>query len=468
MTRGGSWTVDTMRAKWQLVVGIQLLLLLQLLLVCNGLECYACDSAEDAECATRPGQQLEVEECSVAGDVCVTSITAGLTRRGCLRRLYPNGYCAEPCDRCNTSLCNRHVYPVNRLRCYQCNGAQCIDVSQRPQLLLPCPVYHAEDRCYTNILHMSNTQRGCEHTNLPDGCPHVCLKCNYNGCNAEVTVSESRCLQCTHNRLSPNPDCQREQQQPEHESDKCALNNATVPQCVNKVMFGHRERCYTHRNNQTDVLQRGCSTTMGFFPTGDLSECYGDNCNSQCQDIACATCNSTSDPNCRRGHALNSKQCAPGTVACYSCEQDTLLRRGCADADFLPAAGEACQLCRSGDTCNRWSVRSCYRCNSQEHGADCAEMLQPAEMTVSNCTHPTELCVSTVISRLQMVHTVRGCASEVPECTSNDPYCVRCNGTLCNVAPTLWATKHATQHLQLAGERLSWSQTLLDYLWPSP
>ncbi|EDW26035.1 GL14461 [Drosophila persimilis] len=76
---------------------------------------------------------------------CVTSITAGLTRRGCLARLHPNGYCAEPCKRCNTSLCNRHVYPTDRLRCYQCTGSDCIDVTAKPHLLLPCPVYWEGD-----------------------------------------------------------------------------------------------------------------------------------------------------------------------------------------------------------------------------------------------------------------------------------------------------------------------------------
>ncbi|XP_017870269.1 PREDICTED: uncharacterized protein LOC108618678 [Drosophila arizonae] len=450
-----------------------ILTVMQLLLAAVGLECYACDSAEDAECATRPGQQLEVEECSQPNDECVTSITAGLTRRGCLRRLYPNGYCAEPCDRCTTSLCNRHVFPVDRLRCYQCSGATCIDVSTRPELLLPCPVYNEKDRCYTNILHLSNTQRGCEHTNLPPDCPHVCLKCNYNGCNAELTVSESHCLQCTSNRVASNPDCQREQQ-PE-QPGQCALSNATVTQCVNKVMYGHRERCFTHHNNQTEVLQRGCSTTMGFFPTGQLQECYGDNCNAQCQDIACATCNSTSDPNCRSGHALKSQQCAPGITACYSCEQDTLLRRGCADANFLPGSGEACQLCRSSDGCNRWSVRSCYRCNSLEHGDDCAAMQLPSAMALSNCSSPAELCVSTVLSRLQLVYTVRGCASEVPECTANDPYCVRCNGTLCNSVPTKWQQQQKQKEEEEQGQEqqqqavgvIRGVQRLLGHLWPN-
>ncbi|KAH8345297.1 hypothetical protein KR067_004359 [Drosophila pandora] len=461
---------ECVRSHQQLVLLALGTLLLLGMTTIQALECYNCDSAEDAECATRPGQQLEVEECQQTNDVCVTSISAGVTRRGCLARLYPNGYCAAPCDQCNTSLCNRHVYPTDRLRCYQCSGSDCIDVSSKPHLLLPCPVYREEDRCYTNVMHLSNTQRGCEYTNLPTTCPHVCLKCNYNGCNNEKTVTESRCLQCTHQRLSPNPDCLRNQQPEEEGEDtpeQCSLSNVTVTQCVNKVMYGHRENCYTHRNTQTEVLQRGCSTTMGFFPTGELSECHGEMCNSQCQDIACAVCNSTADAGCREGRSLVTEKCAAGTTACYSCEQDTFLRRGCADTNFTPSAvGESCQLCRSSDTCNRYSVRSCYRCNGQDEDTDCASMALPSAMTTSNCSSPTELCVSTVVSRLDGIYTVRGCAGQVPECSLNDPYCVRCNGSLCNVAATLWRKSQ----LQMSAEQSQpqipdnwWS--LLDYWW---
>ncbi|XP_041565427.1 uncharacterized protein LOC108149877 isoform X1 [Drosophila elegans] len=442
-------------------------LLIMGLAVVDCLECYACDSAEDVECATRPGQQLEVEECSLAGDECVTSISAGLTRRGCLARLYPNGYCAAPCDRCNTSLCNRHVYPTDRLRCYQCSGSECIDVTSRPQYLLPCPVYREDDRCYTNVVHLSNTQRGCEYTNLPTTCPHVCLKCNYNGCNAEKTVTETRCLQCVHNRLAPNPDCLRDQEPEDRvpeDQPKCSLSNTTVSHCANKVMYGHRENCYSYRNTQTEVFQRGCSTTMGFFPTGELSECHGEFCNANCQDIVCAVCNSTANPGCRAGRNLPTEKCAAGTTACYSCEQDTFLRRGCADADFAPAAlGDSCQLCRDADSCNRYSVRSCYRCNAQDADTDCAAMDLPPAMTISNCTSSTELCVSTVVSRLDGIYTVRGCESQVPECSANDPYCVRCNGSLCNDAPTLW---RQTQLDLVANQDLrdSW-WSLLQYWW---
>jgi len=118
---------------------------------------------------------------------------------------------------------------------------------------------------------------------------------------------------------------------------------------------------------------------------------------------------------------------------------DTFLRRGCADENFAPAGpGDSCQLCRDADSCNRYSVRSCYRCNAQDQDTDCAAMDLPSAMTTSNCSSPTELCVSTVVSRLDGIYTVRGCEGQVPECSANDPYCVRCNGSLCNYAPTLW------------------------------
>lgn len=35
------------------------------------MECYSCDSNDDIECATKPGQQLHVEECATDNDECV-------------------------------------------------------------------------------------------------------------------------------------------------------------------------------------------------------------------------------------------------------------------------------------------------------------------------------------------------------------------------------------------------------------
>lgn len=93
--------------------------------------------------------------------------------------------------------------------------------------------------------------------------------------------------------------------------------------------------------------------------------------------------------------------------------------------------------------------------------------MYPSAMKISNCTASTELCVSTVVSRLQSVYTVRGCAGEVPECSSNDPYCVRCNGSLCNSIPTVWGTHHANKQLKFAEGRMKHNWLILDILWPS-
>lgn len=243
---------------------------------------------------------------------------AGVTRRGCLSRLFPNNYCAEPCDRCNTSLCNRHIFPADRLRCYQCVGSDCTDVTNKPALILPCPIYNAEDRCYTNVLHASNVQRGCEKTNLPTACPNTCLKCNYNGCNNEVGVTEASCYECSHQTMSPNYNCLRNQNLNNFDSN-CTIEGVNL--CKNKVLYGNAEKCFTYVNDQTGVVQRGCSTTKGFYPTGELEECYGKNCNNKCLTTSCNTCNTTASFNCRLGRNLNPAKCEMGIFSCFSCER---------------------------------------------------------------------------------------------------------------------------------------------------
>lgn len=407
-----------------------------LVLVCFqvaiGLECYSCDSNEDPECATRPGQQIEVEECAKDPDHCVTVVVAGITRRGCLSRLFPNNYCPEPCDRCQSNLCNRHIFPANRLRCFQCLGHACIDVSKSNSSLLPCPVYHEKDRCYMNVIGTSNVQRGCERTNPPSSCPNTCLKCDYDGCNNELGVYEESCFECKHTALNPNPECLRNQVATPV-GGPCTVRSLKT--CNNKVLHGHASRCFTYSNPQTGVVERGCSSTKGFYPTGSLTECIGKNCNNNCLTIACNRCTSMLDgPNCRSGLHLKSHNCEAGTYSCFSCESGPLLRRGCVDAQFQPGPTEACYQCRGPDGCNRTPIRTCYSCSSLKD-ADCDLVTRRETLPTSNCSNAVELCVSTVVRRLDLVYVLRGCASEVPECTASDPYCMRCNGSLCNVLP---------------------------------
>ncbi|XP_046812412.1 protein psiQ-like isoform X2 [Lucilia cuprina] len=362
---------------------------------------------------------------------------AGITRRGCLSRLFPSRYCPEPCARCKKSLCNRDVFPTDRLRCYQCSGSSCVNVEKKPELILPCPFYKEDDRCFTNVLHVSNVIRGCETTMVDaNNCPHACFKCNYNGCNKEPGMTEQNCLQCTHSFASPNPSCWRGQ---DERSDKCVTKSETY--CQNKNLYGHVGKCYTHVNEQTGVVQRGCSSNKPWYPSGSIIECYGEKCNTDCLTISCNVCSSDDNPKCMQGKFLKTERCKENTQSCFTCESGNLVTRGCADEKFYERYGnasiagqQACYLCRDANGCNHTPVRTCYSCSSIDN-RDCSLMTSPLYIARRNCSSYDDLCVSTVITKAKHTYVLRGCSSHLAECTNNDPLCVRCNGSLCNTIP---------------------------------
>ncbi|XP_037961113.1 uncharacterized protein LOC119690180 [Teleopsis dalmanni] len=412
---------------------ILILLLSHFLISVTPLECYTCDSAEDTECATSPGQQISVEECSSDLDECVTVIVAGITRRGCLLKLFPNKYCPEPCDRCNYSLCNRNIFPLERLQCYQCVGAECINVSGKKNLMYPCPLYDSTNRCYTNIIGLSNVQRGCAQADASISCSSVCAKCNYNGCNNESVISEETCFECSHTLNNPNPNCLRQFEYISG-STQCSIQNVT--RCKNKLMSGHIGQCYLYQNEQTGVVQRGCSSNKPLFTNGNLIECTGKDCNKECITISCNNCTTNENNNCRTSKFLTKQKCAPSTFSCFSCEKDLSLRRGCSEEDENSDTAEVCYKCSQTDGCNNESVRTCYHCSSQLQPECANEPTLPA-IDKRKCAFNDELCVSVVMSKMNYLYVVRDCASQVPECTENNPFCVSCNGTLCNNKPIL-------------------------------
>ncbi|XP_075153580.1 uncharacterized protein LOC142227116 [Haematobia irritans] len=398
----------------------------------EGLECYSCDSTENPECATKPGQQISVEECHSDNDECVQVVVSGITRRGCLSRLFPSRYCPEPCERCSKNLCNRDVFPHDRLRCYQCLGADCVNVDYKPQLIMPCPFYHDNDRCFMKVLHINNVHRGCEHSvEDANDCVNTCIKCNRDGCNKEPGTLERNCIECSHTAASPNPECWRGQ---EFQGKSICVSRPST-HCQNKNLYGEESQCFTYINEQTGVVNRGCSSKKPFYPTGNLTECYGENCNNECLTISCNICSSKDDPNCILGKNLKSAKCSEGTNSCFSCENGKHVRRGCADDEFQKSrqSHEACYFCQdsSSSACNRFPVRTCYSCSSLEE-EDCALMTYPDTTNKRNCSSHDDICVSTVASKLKLAYVLRGCASHLEECTKNDPLCVRCNGSLCN------------------------------------
>ncbi|XP_065357482.1 uncharacterized protein LOC135951719 [Calliphora vicina] len=416
-------------------------------LTTSALECYSCDSTEDAECATKPGQQIAVEECASETDECVQVVASGITRRGCLLRLFPNRYCPEPCARCTKSLCNRDIFPADRQRCYQCSGSACVNVEKKPELILPCPFYKEGDRCFTNVLHASNVIRGCETTmGDTNNCPHACFKCNYNGCNNEPGMTEQNCLMCTHSFATPDPSCWRGQ---DGKADKCVTSTKTY--CQNKNLYGHVGKCFTHVNEQTGVVQRGCSNNKPWYPSGSIVECYGEKCNTNCLTISCNVCSSEDQPSCVQGKFLKMEKCEENTQSCFTCESGNRVTRGCADKKFYARYGntsiadnEACHLCRDANGCNRTPIRTCYSCSSMDY-KDCSLMKSPINIARRNCSSYDDLCVSTLITKVQHTYVLRGCSSHLPECTDNDPLCLRCNGSLCNTIPIDLTTNEETK-----------------------
>lgn len=237
--------------------------------------------------------------------------------------MYPTNYCPSPCDLCATPLCNKNIFPADRLQCIQCSGPNCINISTNSSTLLrPCPYYHENDRCFTNVISISNVLRGCEHTNLPDSCPNVCLKCNTNSCNNEEVVHEESCIFCSHTTIAPNPNCLRNQKLDDNHTN-CSIHD-DVQYCTHKIMMGHKGKCFTYVNEQTGIVNRGCSSNMGFYPTGTLEFCEGEKCNSKCLTSSCNECDAMTDSDggykCRMGLNLRAQKCEEGSIGCYSCE----------------------------------------------------------------------------------------------------------------------------------------------------
>ncbi|XP_055839289.1 uncharacterized protein LOC129907216 [Episyrphus balteatus] len=419
--------------KRPLIIGA--LIIANFFAVANCLECYTCKSSTDIDCARNPGKQIEVQECRNDNE-CVTAIVVnGTTQRGCLSDVFPNKYCTL-CEKCNTSLCNVRIYPADRLRCYECLGSSCIDI-QNSTFYKPvvCGVYKENDRCYTNVISQETVRRGCEAADIDKlgSCPNICLKCNYDGCNTEIGVTHHNCLACSFIQSLSPPDyaCLRNQ---EESTDQCAISGSKT--CYNKVLLGHKGKCFTLRNEQTNVITRGCSSAMGSTINGNLTECYGEYCNSDCANISCNICDTTINPACRnQTNSLKSEKC--DSNSCFSCEDGMHLWRGCGSDIPQPRTNQICYQCRDANGCNRQSIRSCYKCSSI-NDPECANWMDISNITASNCTHRDEKCVTTLVSRLNLVYTLRGCASQVSECTESDPFCERCEGSLCNDGPKIW------------------------------
>lgn len=51
------------------------------------------------------------------------------------------------CKRCNSSNCNRDIFPADRLSCYKCVGGQCLNNPMHE----PCIDYETGDECFSQF-----------------------------------------------------------------------------------------------------------------------------------------------------------------------------------------------------------------------------------------------------------------------------------------------------------------------------
>lgn len=109
-------------------------------------KCYECHSPTCVNKAEHSRLQIDCEGLS---ESCATGISAdGFLHRGCfsyhgIESIFPLGF-----EFCADNLCNNEIFPINRLKCYHCEGNEtCENVSD----LRPEGCSNLSDRCFSYL-----------------------------------------------------------------------------------------------------------------------------------------------------------------------------------------------------------------------------------------------------------------------------------------------------------------------------
>ncbi|XP_055303093.1 urokinase plasminogen activator surface receptor-like [Sitodiplosis mosellana] len=157
------------------------------------INCFECSEKTDANCVE--GENLKQVPCNEFSDTCVVGIDGdGFTHRRCIRN---HGLALamtfSKYQTCHTNLCNNQIFPENRLKCYQCQGIGCENLStvSTPKA---CPnSYNEVDRCFTYADKDRTFYRGCmsdstEGKALCEQNMLNCKVCDGSGCNSDTKV----------------------------------------------------------------------------------------------------------------------------------------------------------------------------------------------------------------------------------------------------------------------------------------
>lgn len=358
--------------------------------------CYFCNSTTDAYCSDMV-QLANQKHCNSYYEHCFTAIHKKQILRGCINTDFTDeNVCSNnsaECKLCDGDMCNNES--IEPQQCYQCTSeldANCSD-NLNDTLLVDCPAsvksgcYHSIDgtgkmehpfiNCFivrsmcrlrdlrlahrifsiSNLSPFLDVVRGCA-SQLDDRQYGVCASgdatcktCQGERCNAKTQYQACR----TCNSNDDGVGCIRGQ------------NPGQSVTCKD-----YDDECFTHVLNGTVV--RGCVKEQtisddGEFnyqcSMGDLCEkCSGSaQCNSKIVDGEfCLTCDSESDPNCRRNvnYTMRAQcQLAVKPLGCYRFEDNggSVVKRGCLsdvthyERNMCRTEGSTCKTCLGND-CN--------------------------------------------------------------------------------------------------------------------
>ncbi|XP_017868180.1 PREDICTED: uncharacterized protein LOC108617050 [Drosophila arizonae] len=415
----------------------------QRLLICDGLNCnhpdiipnpnscLQCNSLTEPRCATNPNKLLTTSICSmIPYTQCVTRIdAAGRTSRGCVSNLDSDDFygcimgTSDNCELCTGTNCNGlSVFPVNRLRCHQCDSASDASCASAPSSSAVCPIYEAEDTCVTTLLN-EVTYRGCSSS----------LSCSdpSNPSTCRVCSSDNDCNTINLERLNVHGSPGTWQEPPISclscgSASECAAGGGQLTQCVGK------DNCVTVFDSTGDVVTaRGCSSALD-ATSADYCDEQPDNCprcNSNGCNVAntlkdyveCLVCDSSVNPNCVQDVATitRTRSCHQRCVSAFlplfdEAENPSYaLLRNCFDdieeADRQTCGTDANKFCAScaDDKCNTADLvatrHSCLQCRDD----DCQDA-QPAV-----CSNYREIDECYIEFDEQRSVVAQGCLSEL-------------------------------------------------------
>ncbi|KAL9919499.1 uncharacterized protein ACN427_001451 [Glossina fuscipes fuscipes] len=246
--------------------------------------CALCNSRTDIKCATNPEKLEHSTVCaSLPYPECYSRVLPdGWTERGCLSNLQDDDFLnclnttSPSCSSCRGDLCNRKIYPSDRLSCHICDSNTNGDCETSPNSLSICPKYDPEDACVTSF-HENTTYRGCKsHVACDIFNPRKCVVCEGSGCN---TVNLAKKQDDNFGKWQNLPltcfTC--------NQSDCASLETTQKLECE----LNDEQDCMTVFDQSGVVISRGCSNLVEKF-YGDFCEANEDNCYA-CKSNECNT-----------------------------------------------------------------------------------------------------------------------------------------------------------------------------------